>query len=48
VLTTADWAAMIDWDKVHAAVSDLDPVQPHNAAFLADDAHNAALQAFAA
>jgi len=45
---TADRVAMIDWDESHVDVPDLDLVLPHNAADLADGAHDIAAQASAA
>jgi aminoglycoside phosphotransferase (APT) family kinase protein len=45
---TADRVAMIDWDESHVDVPDLDFVLPHNAADLADGAHDVAAQASAA
>ena len=39
---------LIDWDESHVDVPDLDLVLPHNAAGLAEDAHDAASQASAA
>jgi Ser/Thr protein kinase RdoA (MazF antagonist) len=45
---TADRVAMIDWDESHVDVPDLDLVLPHNAADLADVAHDIAAQASAA
>ncbi len=45
---TADRVAMIDWDESHVDVSDLDLVLPHNAADLANGAHDVAAQASAA
>jgi len=45
---TADRVAMIDWDESHVDVSDLDLVLPHNAADLAQGAHDLAAQASAA
>ena len=45
---TADRVAMIDWDESHVDVADLDLVLPHNAADLADGAHDIAAQASAA
>src|SRR6476620_2647503 len=48
VRITADRVALIDWDEAHVDVPDLDLVLPHNAAGLADDAHDIAAQASAA
>jgi Ser/Thr protein kinase RdoA (MazF antagonist) len=48
VRMTADRVALIDWDEAHVDVPDLDLVLPHNAAGLADDAHDIAAQASAA
>jgi hypothetical protein len=45
---TANRLALIDWDESHVDVPDLDPVLPHNAAGLDDDAHDIAGQASAA
>jgi Ser/Thr protein kinase RdoA (MazF antagonist) len=45
---TAERVAMIDWDESHVDVSDLDLVLPHNAADLANGAHDTAAQASAA
>lgn len=48
VRVTAGRVAMIDWDESHVDVPDLDLVLPHNAADLADGAHDIAAQASAA
>jgi Ser/Thr protein kinase RdoA (MazF antagonist) len=48
ILMTADRVALIDWDESHVDAPDLDLVLPHNAADLADDAHDIAAQASAA
>jgi Ser/Thr protein kinase RdoA (MazF antagonist) len=48
IRVTADRVAMIDWDEAHVDVPDLDLVLPHNAAGLADAAHDIAAQASAA
>ena len=48
VRITAERVAMIDWDEAHVDVEDLDLVLPHNAADLADGAHDLAAQASAA
>src|ERR687893_3225954 len=48
VRMTADRVALIDWDEAHVDVPDLDLVLPHNAAGLADAAHDIAAQAWAA
>src|SRR5918997_1335810 len=48
VRMTADRVALIDWDEAHVDVPDLDLVLPHNAAGLADAAHEIAAQAWAA
>ena len=45
---TADRAVLIDWDESHVDVPDLDLALPHNAADLADETHDAAVQARAA
>ena len=45
---TSDRVGMIDWDESHVDVPDLDLVLPHNAADLADGAHDIAAQASAA
>ena len=48
VRVTADQVALIDWDRAHVDVPDLDLVLPHNAAGLDDAAHDIAAQASAA
>jgi len=48
VRMTADRVTLIDWDESHVDVPDLDLVLPHNAADLADSAHDIAAQASAA
>jgi aminoglycoside phosphotransferase (APT) family kinase protein len=48
VRMTVDRVALIDWDEAHVDVPDLDLALPHNAAGLADDAHDIAAQASAA
>ncbi|CAA9330063.1 MAG: Homoserine kinase [uncultured Friedmanniella sp.] len=48
VRITSDRVAMIDWDEAHVDIPDLDLVLPHNAADLADGAHDVAAQASAA
>ena len=48
VRIAAERVALIDWDEAHVDVPALDLVLPHNAAGLADDAHDIAAQASAA
>jgi hypothetical protein len=45
---TADRVGLIDWDESRVDVPDFDLVLPYNAAGLADDLHDVAVQAWAA